>query len=214
MGILKKSRNIVRANSKFLLIGFGIFVLSVLMGYLNAEAIQKLAAELLQGLDRIARKIGEHGSPLYTFWVIFQNNVISALSMIGLGVFLGIFPIIALTTNGILLGFLLKSFALKGLNPITVLFLGILPHGIIEISAVILAASIGIKYGVAIFRIFSHMMNPKGRKSVVEEFKHSLNELPFIVGSVVVLLFFAAVIESTVTPYLIHVYLGGKIPLT
>ncbi|HJV47073.1 MAG TPA: stage II sporulation protein M [Bacillota bacterium] len=214
MGILKKGAKIVGANAKFLVLGLAIFVASILIGYLNADSIQKVAEELLRQLDHIARKIEEHGSPLYTFWVIFQNNVLAALSMIGLGVFLGIYPILALTSNGILLGFMLKAFALKGLNPAMVLLLGILPHGIVEISAIIFAASIGIKYGVLIFRIFSHLLNARGRQAVMDEFKQGLTELPFIVGSVIVLLFIAAVIESTITPYLIHLFLGDQIPLT
>jgi stage II sporulation protein M len=210
----RRGMSIIRANSKFLMIGLGIFLVSILLGYLNADSIQKVAAELLRELDRIARKIGQHGTPLYTFWVIFENNVLAAMSMIGLGVFLGIYPILALTSNGILLGFMLKTFALKGLNPIMVLLLGILPHGIVEISAVILAASIGIKFGVFIFRLFGHVLSGRSGGTIVEEFKQGLNELPYIVGSVVVLLFLAAIIESTVTPYLIHLFLGDQIPLS
>jgi len=209
--VLGKGVQIVKRNSKFILLGTGIFFISVLIGYLNAEEIQKMASELLKELENIARKINENNSPLYTFWVIFQNNVLASLSMLGLGIFLGFYPALALLSNGILLGFMLKLSALKGINPFSVFFLGILPHGIFELFAVIVAASIGMKYGILIVRMLGNLANNSRRTRLVDDFKTSLNELPYIVGAIVVLLLLAAVIESTVTPMLINSFLGDQI---
>ena len=209
MRMWKRMARIITANSSYLLLGGLLFVGSALLGYLNSALIQETAEQLMEQLQKIADKIGNNGSPLYTFWVIFQNNVMASLSMLGLGVFFGLFPILALTSNGFLLGFMLKTFALKGVSPLPVLVVGILPHGIIEIFAVILAAAIGIKYGFYVIRMMVNMFLSERRRSIFKEFKDSLQDLPFIVVSLICMLFIAAVIESTITPLLIHIFIGN-----
>ena len=208
MNLIGKFILVVKANSRFLWLGTLIFIGSALLGYLNAESIQSIAEQLMKELERIAEQIQKNGSPLYTFWVIFQNNVLASLTMLGLGVFFGIYPMIALIANGVLLGFLLKVFAMKGINPIGILVFGILPHGVIEIFAVILAAAMGIKYGSLVFRLLGNLGSRERRSGILDEFKDSLRDLPLTVGAVVVLLFAAAVIESVVTPLLIQMFIG------
>lgn len=206
--MFRRLARIVRENSQYVLGGALLFIGGSLLGYLNSEAIQQTAQELLRQLEQIAEKIDDQGGGAFNiFWVIFQNNVLASLTMLGLGVFFGFFPIFALLSNGVLLGFMLKIFAIQGLNPLSVLFIGILPHGILELPAVILAASIGIKYGFTVIRIGFNMFSNK-RTAISREFMNSLRDLPFIVGAVIVMLFFAAIIESVVTPYLIHLFFG------
>lgn len=199
---------IVKDNSQYVMFGALLFIGSSLLGYFNSEAIQQAAQDLLGQLEHIAEKIEKQGGgPLSVFWVIFQNNVLASLTMLGLGVFFGLFPIFAMLSNGVLLGFMLKIFATQGLNPIAVLVIGILPHGILELPAVILAASIGIKYGFFVVRMGFNMFTNK-RTEIFSEFKESLKDLPFIVAAVIALLFVAAIIESVVTPFLIHLIFG------
>jgi len=212
MRMLKRLAQIIEANSRYVLLGALLFVGSALLGYLNSALVEQTAQQLMEQLQRIAEKIGENGSPLAMFWVIFQNNVLASLSMLGLGVFFGVFPIFALTANGFLLGFMLKTFALKGVSPLPVLMVGILPHGVIEIFAVILAAGIGIKYGFFVFRMVGNAFTGK-RGSVIKEFQENLKDLPFIVVSVIFMLFIAAVIESTITPLLINIFIRNSIGL-
>ncbi|MEW9670203.1 stage II sporulation protein M [Ammoniphilus sp. 3BR4] len=213
MKLMGKMRKVLQNNSRYLWLGTLIFIASGLLGYLNAEAIQSVAQEFMKELERIAEKIEKNGSVAYTFWVIFQNNVLASLSMLGLGVFFGIYPLLALVANGVLLGFLLKVFALNGANPLLILVLGIMPHGVIEIFAVILAAALGIKYGTFIFRLLGNLGNASRRTGILDDFKDSLQDLPFTVGAVIVLLFIAALIESTVTPALIQMFIGDLGPL-
>ncbi|RXT05326.1 stage II sporulation protein M [Ammoniphilus sp. CFH 90114] len=205
---LDKLRQVIQNNSRFLWLGTLIFIGSALLGYLNAETIASMAQELMKELEKIAEKIQKNGSVFYTFWVIFQNNVVASLTMLGLGVFFGIYPTLALVANGVLLGFLLKMFALKGVNPLSILIVGILPHGVIEIFAVVLAAAFGIKYGTLVFRLLGNLGNTDRRRGILDDFKDSLKELPFTVGAIVVLLFIAAMIESTITPVLIQIFIG------
>ena len=211
MKYVTRAMRIIKENARFLWLGLALLLLGSIIGYLNAEAIQSFAKDLLKELERIAQRIKENDSPLYTFWVIFQNNVMASLSMLGLGIFFGIYPALALFSNGILLGFILKSYALKGMNPISLFAVGILPHGVIELFAVILAAAIGMRYGVMIFKLLGYLFNKDKRTPILKEFGSSLQDLPYIVGTVIFLLFVAAVIESTLTPMLIQFFLADAL---
>jgi stage II sporulation protein M len=202
-------RRIIGLNKKYLIFGIGLLVLGALIGYLNADSIQQMAQTLLKELDRVAQKIQQHHSVFYTFWTIFENNLLAAISMIGLGVFFGIYPAFALLSNGILLGFILKISVVKGFSPFSVLLVGILPHGIVELAAIIFAAAIGMKYGALFFRMFTYLLGRQKNRSLMKEFVASLNDLSTSVSIIVILLLIAAVLESTVTPVLIHTYLGG-----
>ncbi|RKD22661.1 hypothetical protein BEP19_10415 [Ammoniphilus oxalaticus] len=199
---------IISANSKYIWLGTLLFVGGSLLGYFNATLMEQVAKELMQQLEKIGDKIGEQGGgPLSMFWVIFQNNVLASLTMLGLGIFFCVFPVFALISNGILLGFMLKAFSMKGLNPLLILVVGILPHGIVELFAVILAAGLGIKYGTFVIRMFGNLFSNK-RAGILTEFKENLEDLPFIVVSLIAMLFVAAVIESVVTPFLIYSVFG------
>jgi stage II sporulation protein M len=202
-------RRIIGQNKKYLLFGLALLIFGALIGYMNAGSIQQMAQSLLKELDRVAQKIQQHHSVFYTFWTIFENNLLAAISMIGLGVFFGIYPAFALLSNGILLGFILKVSVVKGFSPFLILLVGILPHGIVELTAIILAAAIGMKYGALFFRMFMHLLGRQRNRSIMKEFTASLNELSTSVGIIIILLLVAAVLESTLTPVLIHAYLGG-----
>jgi uncharacterized membrane protein SpoIIM required for sporulation/ABC-type transport system involved in multi-copper enzyme maturation permease subunit len=136
--------------------------------------------------------------PLFTFppvLAIWWQNVRSMLISIVLGVFsfgvLGVMPAIA--TFGIL-GFLLSVIAQNGIS-IWVYLLGfILPHGLLEIPAVILA-------GAAVLQMGAILATPTPGRTIGEVWLESLADwCKVMVGAVIPLLFVAAAIEVWVTP--------------
>ncbi|GEN34828.1 MULTISPECIES: stage II sporulation protein M [Aneurinibacillus] len=212
--MIQRLGNIVRQNKRYIWIGVALMLLGVFFGYTNAEAIKQLAKQMMDSIQRIARDISETNNPLYTFWVIFENNVMAAFSMVGLGIFFfGLYPALGLFTNGILLGFLLKVYASGGVSPLKILVAGILPHGIIELSAIIFASAIGIKLGVLTYDWIVSLFVRERRSAVKARFSELLRDLPLIVGTIVVMLFLAAVIESTVTPLLIQNFMGQDLDI-
>ncbi|MCK5085688.1 stage II sporulation protein M, partial [Candidatus Parcubacteria bacterium] len=75
-------------------------------------------------------------------------------------------------------------------------FLGILPHGIIEIPVLIVSSAIGIRIGkVAIWRLFSK------KESLLKEF---LKALKFFILVLFPLIFIAALIEAFLTALLLE----------
>lgn len=209
--MIRRLGNIVRKNKRYIWIGLALMLLGIFLGYTNAEAIKQAAKQMMDSIQRIAKHINDANNPLYTFWVIFENNVMAAFSMVGLGIFfLGLYPALGLITNGILLGFLLKVYANGGVNPLKIFLTGILPHGILELSAIIFASAIGIKLGVLTYDWIVSWFVKERRAGAKARFGEMLRDLPLIIGTIVVMLFLAAIIESTITPLLIQNFMGQE----
>ncbi len=101
--------------------------------------------------------------------------------------------LVNLSTVGILLG----VFQLLGYSPVTLTINGLLPHGIFEIPALILASAAMLRIGVV-------LVTPQMGRSLGEVLLESLADWTKIaVGLVLPLLLIAAVIEAYVTPVLL-----------
>jgi stage II sporulation protein M len=125
---------------------------------------------------------------------IFLNNTIKALLVIVGGTTLGIFPVIFLLANGAAVGFAMYA-SVRSRGILTAL-LAILPHGIFELPAVLLATSMGLLLGgCAIKRLFR-----AGETTITSELAVALR---FFARIIVPLLFVAALVESFVTSALI-----------
>jgi uncharacterized membrane protein SpoIIM required for sporulation len=132
-------------------------------------------------------------SPVIAIW---WQNVRAMLLSIVLGVFsfgiLGVMPAIA--TFGIM-GFLLNVISQNGIS-IWVYLLGfILPHGVLEIPAVIIA-------GAAVLQMGAILATPTPGRTIGEVWLETLADWSKVmVGAVIPLLFVAAAIEAWVTPH-------------
>ncbi len=130
--------------------------------------------------------------PLLTIW---WQNIRALLAGMVLGAFsmgiLGMLPVIA--TMGVL-GFVLGLLNLNGVSA-PAYFIGfVLPHGLLEIPAAIIATALVIKAGAL-------LATPSPGKTVGEVFVTSLGEwAKIMVGVVVPLLFVAAAVEAWLTP--------------
>jgi uncharacterized membrane protein SpoIIM required for sporulation len=126
---------------------------------------------------------------------IWWQNVRAILISFVLGVFsfgiLGVMPQMA--TFG-LLGFLLGDITQNGASAWDYLAGSILPHGLFEIPAVILA-------GAAILQMGAIMASPAPGKTIGEVWITTLADwCKVMVGAVIPMLFVAAAIEAWVTP--------------
>jgi uncharacterized membrane protein SpoIIM required for sporulation len=129
---------------------------------------------------------------------IFTHNVravglillagLVSFSVLGMLVYL-----VNLSTVGILLG----VFQLLGYSPLTLTINGLLPHGIFEVPALILASAAMLRIGVV-------LVTPQMGRSLGEVVLEVLADWTKIaVGLVVPLLLIAAVIETYITPVLL-----------
>lgn len=173
-----ESLSYVSSYKMYIYISMIIFFVSAVLGYFISDQLGFLDEQLrdiymkTQGLDA-----------LELLWFIFSNNVTSALSVLFLGAFFGIFPLFNAVFNGAILGYVYsKAVPVAGFLVIW----RILPHGIFELPAIFISLGLGIHLGMSFF----------GKQKMIT-FKRRFSEsLKVFLALVVPLLMLAATIES------------------
>ncbi len=189
----------IREERKLIYIAMVIFLLSGMYGFVNGESIsgQLKEAGVWDQLERAARTIKEDPTFWTGFRIIFFNNLLAAMTIIGLGIFFGVFPILSLITNGMMIGVVLLQASVKtGESPLLIFTTTILPHGILELPAIILAAAFGMRLGITLLRTLRILFNPDDREVMKQEWIRVSRRVPIGLLGIGVLLFFAAVIET------------------
>ena len=185
---LKEAKQYLYGLKKYIAFSSYIFTISVFGGYLIAQNYPEETRSLIEEISSMFLS-EEEVTSWQIFLFIFENNVSKLFMLLLLGVFAGLIPLLSVFANGLLLG----VFAQVVSEEIswTFFFLGILPHGIIEIPVLIVSSAIGIRIGkVAIWRLFSK------KESLLKEF---LKALKFFILVLFPLIFIAALIESFLT---------------
>jgi stage II sporulation protein M len=168
----------------------GFFTLGALGGGLAIIFYPETAQQLQELLKQFAKMF--HGmSKLQLAVAIFLNNSLKTLVVILLGPLLGFVPVVFLIINGAILGAVIPvAIESKGLWSA---LMTIIPHGIFELSAIFMGASIGIRLGIhPLLRLVG-----KADTTLLSELGRGLR----IFATVILpLLLLAAVIEVFVTP--------------
>ena len=134
----------------YILVSTLLFFGTVVIGYLFSQLTLSNPADIIEELGTAFAWL-DGLTPFRLFLVIFLNNSIKALAVILLGIGLGIVPVGFVFLNGYIIGILMYSVVqLKGPGFFA---LAILPHGIIEIPALLLSVSIGLKLGWNLFKV-------------------------------------------------------------
>ena len=173
-----------------------IWVVQYVPTHLNLTAdridtIRTFVANNLSTLDRLSNHIP---APVLFYHntrttVVFLILGLVSFSTLGLTLFIG---------NIALVGGVLGAASLVGFSPLLTFVAGVLPHGIFELSAVILATAAMLKVG-------AQLVTPQTEKSLGETLLLSLADWSRIfLGIVVPLLAIAAVIEVYITPFFIR----------
>jgi stage II sporulation protein M len=153
---------------KVILIAFLVFFSAILLGYFSAQSSPDETEIVLKQLQETLEPIIEMPS-FGQFLVIFLNNSIIAFLAVILGLIFGIFPFLVLFSNGLMLGIIFYFTQVR--NDWSTIFALILPHGIFEILAVILACAVGLKLGrVILERIFKKEVSIKTELNIALSF--------------------------------------------
>jgi stage II sporulation protein M len=110
-----------------------------------------------------------------------------------LGLILGIFPIIFIAFNGYLVG--VVAYLVGQERGLLFTLLALLPHGIVELPMVFMAAGIGLQLGHQVFLALI------GRRNQVK--KDLVDGLKFYFFWILPLLLVAAIIETFITPLIL-----------
>jgi uncharacterized membrane protein SpoIIM required for sporulation/ABC-type transport system involved in multi-copper enzyme maturation permease subunit len=160
--------------------------------------VRSLDRGFIEGLDSIrffsAGNVG----------LVWLHNLRTVLLATALGIFsFGVLGMIVLALPMAIIGYLLANLGTIGLSPLTFFAALVLPHGVLEIPAMILT-------GAAILQLGATLAAPAPGMTIGEAWLRSLADWARVMcGLVVPLLLGAAVLEVLVTPRLAVLLLGG-----
>jgi len=190
-------------------IAFGsiLFLAGMVIGGTN-PAFRAFLDEQLKGLGQLAEMIDDSKNPTLTMMIfIFLNNAVKSILVMYLGALFGVLPFFFLVVNGMMIGYLLKTTAeLHGGGYVMELIVkGLLPHGILEIPAIIIACAYGMRFGVLIFKAIGSLVFARSKTGNISRELESfvVRTVPVVVILTITLLI-AAVIESTITLWLLQ----------
>ncbi|PZD96963.1 stage II sporulation protein M [Paenibacillus sambharensis] len=179
-----------------------LFFAGMIVGGTNT-ALHTYLDNQLQGISDIADQLNQTSNPMLSiFLFIFFNNTIKSIFVMYLGAAFGIVPLFFLLVNGMVMGYLYTSLNEEGHNAALVFMKGILPHGILEIPAIIIACAYGLKFGALGFRGLKSLFFGS-RKTIGAEYEFFATRTVAVMLLLVITLLAAAIIETTVTPWLL-----------
>ncbi|GAA3411882.1 stage II sporulation protein M [Paenibacillus hodogayensis] len=189
----------LKGMQKYMIAATLVFIAGVVLGYADSGQFEAILQGQLEGLQKLARDIAEkEHSMIWLFGYILLNNTIKSVLIVFAGVFFGVLPLFFLLINGMVIGYLAQLQAEAG--HLGLFLKGIIPHGILEIPAVILACAYGIKLGAIMGKGLLGAGSGRGRAAFVAELQHFMRVALPLIALLVVSLLVAAIIESFITP--------------
>ncbi len=164
-------------------------------GIWQIEDIDNQAFETFEGLPFL---------PTLTTWGILLHNVRGLLIATALSIFsFGSLSLLLLMVPVAIIGFLAAQAAISGYNVLTFLGVFVLPHGIFELPAAIIATAMALKVGASI-------ISPPPHMSISQAWLRALADwLRVFLLIVLPLLLVAAFIEVNLTPKIVVAVYGG-----
>lgn len=196
-------KDVLRENTSWLVLALSFFVLGFWLSFTYLQEEPAVLNSLEEAIVPVLSELGNnvfYGNPLSGAFQLFIFNLSAALRIIFLGVILGIPSLFSVLLNGTVLGVVAVRFASEGINPVTFFLYGILPHGILEIPALLVSAAMGLKLGY-------HLVFPLPQKGRLETLKTVFREVNAVLPAIVMLLAAAALLEVLVTPGLVETFL-------
>lgn len=171
------------------------FLASLLILLLSAFLAVWMPSDLVNQLKELMGKGAEMPSPIMMAIIIIFNNIRVWLVLYGEGPLIVASPSIT-AANGVILGSVGNLLVREGraLDFIS----GILPHGVMEITAILIASSVGIKMGISL--IFPR------EKSRYDSLKAVAMRYSDLIVLSTVLLLMAGFVEAFITPIVMHEY--------
>ncbi len=182
------------STRKYFIAAAAVFIISFLAGILISEKYPDASGNVLKLLKDAFGGITAL-DPLEMLIEIFKNNIRNSFAALLLGLAFGIVPFTFAVLNGIVLG-VIVDFFVKTKGALFVLA-AILPHGIIELPAVLMSVGIGFRLGHA---AYLSLMRLKTACELMNELRQAII---FYVKIIAPLLLLAALIESNVTPLIV-----------
>lgn len=187
-----------RADLKPLIISAAIFLVSCLMGVLAARENPEVGTTLLTLFkDTVGTGMTDR-PPLELAGILFINNLGACVLLFIGGAAFGVLTVFILSVNGIVIGAILET--ARTMKGMTFVLAAIVPHGIFEIPAFILAGMLGFLLTRDLFREMT---------SGVDAAAAALSPARIFIVLVIPLVACAALIEAFITPEIIRLVVSS-----
>lgn len=170
-----------------------LFIAASIAGFLSSSIFPQIPERVWESFDQTAEQLLSFNS-IELFFFIFINNSLKVIAATFLGFFFGFISLIFLLTNGFIVG--LVAFTSTQSSGLAEFWLGILPHGIFEVPALILGTAAGLYLGDLLYRRVFFKEKGELKKGLKKVFYFSLR-------LIMPLLLIAAIIEVFITAKII-----------
>lgn len=200
--MLKEWRLQLKEMKHYFIAAAAVFAAGIVLGYTDTDRFLFFLQSQTDHLKSIVDQVDRIGWGWFGLaGIIFANNLLVSLLMLYGGGFFAILPLFSLVTNGLVIGYLARTYVPD--HGWGGFLLGILPHGVIEIPAVLFASAYGIRFGTYVAKTI--VLLPFQRRRIENGkrmFSFLRSTLPASMVLALVLLI-AAVVESTLTHSLV-----------
>ncbi len=178
------------------LITVAILIFGIVLGGFAVHADESVATDLIAMMnEEVFANIESDNSAVVAANIFVNNLQASTILFIG-GAAFGLITLLILSMNGFIIGIVVEY--IRQEQGLYVVLAGILPHGIFEIPALLLAATFGVMLGKELWK----ELHGTGNAITLAE----LNGKRFLVY-VLPLLAIAAIIEGFITPEIIQLFI-------
>jgi stage II sporulation protein M len=185
----RAQREYIRELAPYLLASTGLLIAGALLGVAIAARAPDISGARREALGEFVGFFAALPTPLLAL-AIFLNNAVKTLVVILAGVLAGILPLVFLLINGYVLGIVFHAtLQTKGL---WAFLIAVVPHGVLELPAVLLGTSIGLMMGARAIRRFI-------KKENIEISPQLARGVRFFATVIVPLLVVSALIEAFIT---------------
>ncbi|MGM0629279.1 MAG: stage II sporulation protein M [Patescibacteria group bacterium] len=174
------------------------FFLFALVGYVVASVYPSSVVSSIDALMDMAEEVSGMSVAGLTAFIFINNSFVALVASLG-GVFFSFLPIFIILVNGFTLGIVYYLTA-SAMSP-GFFLMGVLPHGVIEIPAILFSTAIGIWLGSALFNFL--FKGEEDRDSLKKKIKRALYTYFTII---IPILFLAALVEMFLTPVFLDVF--------
>ncbi|MDD1774243.1 MAG: stage II sporulation protein M [Methanobacterium sp.] len=183
-------------NEMFLWISTGIFLGSIVLSYVLAGLLDPYLAPILQSFQQ---KASDGTLRLETLSLFINNVTIATYIYVG-GALFGLISAYLLITNGAFVGYVATKYPLGDFVIYTI------PHGIFEVTGIILAGAAGFRLGSIVLNFLNNVTKIRSNISfrnqilyLVESSKDDFKDSMALFIIAVILLIIAAFIEANLS---------------
>lgn len=178
------------------IITVGILILTGFLGAFAAHSDKSIGEELISLMNEEVFEHIQSENPAIVAANIFANNTETSVILFIGGASFGLITALILSVNGFVIGLVVEY--VRQEQGLYVILAGVLPHGIFEIPALVLAGMFGLLLGEELWR---ELHGTGDAISAAQE-----NGKRFL-GYVLPLLGIAAIIEGFITPEIIQLFI-------